>query len=108
MNNTSTPQPQYGPFISTRRPLSRRTFLKGTGVALALPFLDSMMPSFARAAQSTSPLVPGAKPRRLFAINQNLGVLPDLFFPTVAGREYVPSPYLELLKEHKSDFTVMS
>jgi hypothetical protein len=67
-----------------------------------------MLPPFARAAQSSSPLAPTAKPRRLFAICQNLGVLPELFFPTGTGRDYVPSPYLELLKEHRSDFTVMS
>ena len=28
--------------FTTRRTLSRRTFLKGTGVALALPWLDAM------------------------------------------------------------------
>lgn len=33
------------------KPLSRRTFLKGAGnVAIALPFLDAMIPTFARAA----------------------------------------------------------
>ena len=96
------------PFITTRRPLSRRAFLQSTGVALALPLLDSMLPPFARAAASGSPLAPGAKPRRLFAICQNLGVLPELFFPTTSGRDYTPSPYLELLKQHRDDFTVMS
>ena len=96
------------PFVTTRRALSRRHFLQGAGVALALPFLDSMLSPFARAAQSSSPLAPGAKPRRMFAICQNLGVLPDLFFPTTAGRDYVASPYLELLEEHRRDFTVMS
>jgi hypothetical protein len=88
--------------------MSRRLFLQGTGVALALPMLDSMLAPFARAAQSSAPLVPGARPRRMFAICQNLGVLPDLFFPTTTGRDYVASPYLELLKEHRRDFTVMS
>lgn len=44
----------------------------------------------------------------MFAICQNLGVLPDLFFPTTTGRDYVASPYLELLKDHRRDFTVMS
>ena len=93
-----------GPFTSTRRPLSRRTLLKGTGVALALPFLDLMASPFARAAAAASAF----RPRRFFAINQNLGVLPDLFFPTDGGRDYTPSPYLQLLQEHRKDFTVMS
>jgi hypothetical protein len=96
------------PFVTTRRPLSRRTFLKGAGVALSLPMLDSMLSPFARAAQASSPLAPNAKPRRMFAICQNLGVLPDLFFPTGTGRDYVASPYLELLKEHRNNFTVMT
>ena len=37
------------PFASTRRPISRRRFLRGAGVALALPFLESMRAPFARA-----------------------------------------------------------
>ena len=53
-------------------------------------------------------LAPGAKPRRFFAINNNLGLLKWHFFPTGAGRDYVPSPYLEVLQEHRKDFTVFS
>jgi Protein of unknown function (DUF1552) len=97
-----------GPFISTRQPLSRRHFLRGTGIALSLPFLDAMLPAFARAQQSSSPLAPGAKPRRFFAINNNLGLLKWHFFPTGAGKDYKASPYLELLQEHRQDFTVFS
>jgi hypothetical protein len=100
--------PLPAPFVTTRRALSRRHFLQAAGVSLALPFLDSMLAPFARAASASSPLAPGAKPRRMFAICQNLGVLPDLFFPTGTGRDYVASPYLELLKAHRNDFTVMS
>ena len=96
------------PFVSTRRPLSRRRFLQGTGIALSLPFLESMLPSFARAAQSSSPLAPGAKPRRMFAICNNLGLLPDQFFPTGAGRDYQASPYLQKLQAHRGDFSVFS
>ena len=35
--------------ISTQRTVSRRRFLRGAGVAMSLPFLDSMLPAFARA-----------------------------------------------------------
>ena len=98
----------HAPFVSLRRPFSRRRFLQGAGIALSLPFLDSMLPSFGRAAESSSPLVPGAKPRRMFAICNNLGVLPELFFPNGTGREYPASPYLDLLKEHRNEFTVFS
>ena len=51
-------KPAYGPFIATRQPLSRRHFLKGTGVALALPFLDTMLPSFAKAQSSADGALP--------------------------------------------------
>jgi hypothetical protein len=96
------------PFISTRPALSRRCFLRGAGAALSLPFLDSMLAPFARAAESASPLAPGATPRRMFGICNNLGLLPEYFFPQGSGRDYTPSPYLKLLEEHRGDFTVFS
>src|SRR5262249_12952110 len=64
---------------------------------------DLMAAPFAEAAAATA-----ARPRRFLAINQNLGVLPDLFFPADGGRDYKLSPYLQLLQEHRNDFTVMS
>src|SRR4051812_39784587 len=100
--------PGQAPFIVTRQAMSRRRFLKGAGIALSLPLLDAMLPPFARAADSSSPLVPGAKPRRMFGICNNLGLRPDLFFPKDSGANYTPSPYLELLQEHRRDFTVFS
>ncbi len=95
-----------GPFIAVRPPMSRRRFLRGAGIALSLPLLDSMVPGLVRAASSSAPAA--AKPRRMIGICNNLGLLPDLFFPKVSGRDYTPSPYLELLKEHRNDFSVFS
>jgi len=97
-----------GPFVATRRPLSRRRFLRTTGIALSLPFLNSMRPVFGAPAVNSSPLAPGARPRRMFGICNNLGLLPDQFFPTGAGRDYQPSPYLAALQAQRSDFTVFS
>ena len=90
--------------LSTREPLSRRHFIQGTGVLLGLPLLDAMLPAFAGASPEN-----GA-PRRFFGICNNLGVLPDKFFPeqTQAGRGYTLSPYLEHLSEFRNDFTVCS
>ena len=89
--------------------MSRRRFLQGAGVALSLPLLDAMLPPFARAATTTSsPLLPCAKPRRMFGICNNLGLRPDLFFPKDSGPNYTESPYLKLLREHRQDFTVFS
>ncbi|MSU73291.1 MAG: DUF1552 domain-containing protein [Opitutus sp.] len=108
MKSLSQPRPAFGPFIATRRPMSRRHFLRGTGVTLSLPFLEAMTPAFARAQASSSPLAPGVKPRRMFAVMNNLGFVPANFFPHGAGRDYAASPYLALLKEHRNDFTVFT
>jgi hypothetical protein len=94
------------PYVALRKALSRRRFLHGMGVAMSLPLLDAMQPRFARAA--SSPLTPTATPRRMFGICNNLGLRPDLFFPTGAGREYAASPYLKLLDAYRNDFTVFS
>src|SRR4051812_7200514 len=99
--NGQTGSRSTGPFASRRRPISRRRFLRGSAVALALPFLESMVVPFARASAA-------AAPRRMFCICNNLGVLPRPFFPKDAGRDYTPSPYLQLLQEHRADFTVLS
>ena len=66
-----------------------------------------MLPAFASAASSSVP-APAAKPRRILAICNNLGLLPDQFFPKDSGRGYSLSPYLEILKEYRDDLTVFS
>ena len=81
--------------------VSRRTVLRGLGVSLALPLLERMMPATSRAQET-------AQPRRMLLISNNLGVLPDLFFPTEAGADFRMSPYLQFLQEHREDFTVFS
>jgi hypothetical protein len=88
--------------ISTQRSVSRRQFLRGASVALGLPLLDAMVPAFSRAA-SAAP-----EPRRMLGICNNLGLLPENFFPTQAGRDYQASPYLDLLKAHRDQYTVFS
>ena len=104
--NSRVPRRYPGSFVATQRSVSRREFLRGAGILLSLPLLDSMLPAFARAA--TSDEKPAGKPRRMLAICNNLGLLPDQFFPTQAGRGYALSPYLETLKAHRDDFTVFS
>src|SRR6058998_3520195 len=98
-----------GPFVSTRPALSRRKFLRGAGIVLSLPLLDAMTPVFAAVAKRVAAdATPGGKPRRFFGICNNLGLLPEHFFPKESGRDYVLSPYLEPLKDHRNDFTVCS
>lgn len=104
----NSPSPRPHVFISTRRVVSRRQFLRGAGIVLSLPFLDSMLPAFAKAATGGAPTGPNAKPRRMLGICNNLGLLTDQFFPKTAGRDYELSPYLQTLKAHRNDFSVFS
>jgi hypothetical protein len=68
-----------------------------------------MTPAFADAARRLAAgATPGGKPRRIFGICNNLGLLPDNFFPKDNGCNYTLSPYLEMLSEHRNDFTVFS
>ena len=82
--------------------LNRRTLLRATGVALALPLFDAVLSKSARAASASS------VPRRMVCINTPLGLHPAHFFPTKAGSDYELSPYLEPLKDFRDDFTVIS
>lgn len=80
---------------------TRRGFLRGAGVALALPLLGSL--------RSVSAKQPDAEiPRRMLLISNNLGVLPKQFFPERTGRDYKVSPYLADLADFRDDFTVIS
>ncbi|MBT6396530.1 DUF1552 domain-containing protein [bacterium] len=76
---------------------SRRTFLRAAGVAMGLPLLES----FGAASVQGSP-------KRMIAINQDLGFIPKLFFPKGEGRDYELSPYLEKIAKHREQFTVFS
>src|SRR5882724_2747829 len=97
------------PFVSVRSALSRRKFLQGAGILLSLPLLDAMTPAFATAAKRLAAgATPGGKPRRMFGICNNLGLLPDQFFPRQSGRDDPLTPYLEILREHRNNFTVFS
>jgi hypothetical protein len=108
MTTRAAQRPRTTPFLATGRSLSRRDFLRGTGIALSLPLLEAMRPAFGAVVESAATTAPGGKPRRLLAICNNLGLLPEEFFPKAAGRDYSPSPYLELLREHRGDLTVFS
>ncbi len=98
----------HAPHISTKREMSRRSFLRGAALLVALPMLDAMMPAFASARKASNAALSGAKPRRMLGICNNLGLLPECFFPTQNGPAYELSPYLQLLKKHRDDFTVFS
>ena len=90
--------------ISTQAHLSRRTFLRATGVTLALPWLEAMLPAFARGATLAAAL----PPRRFVAISNALGFHAPHFFPALTGRDYAPSLYLKGIADLQNNFTVFS
>jgi hypothetical protein len=47
-------------------------------------------------------------PKRMIAINQDLGFIPKHFFPETSGKNYALSPYLEKIAAHRQQFTVFS
>jgi hypothetical protein len=83
----------------TRRHLSRRALLRGCGVTLALPWLDAMQPAFAA--------LPSA-PRRMINVLNGFSFHAPNLFPKETGVDYIASPYLEILEEHRRDFTIFS
>lgn len=89
--------------MNQRKPLSRRTVLRGAAVAVGLPLLDAMIP---RRVFGTAPQA--AAPKRLVAINIPLGFYPEKFFPQQTGENYSLSPYLEPAAKVRSRFTVVS
>jgi hypothetical protein len=85
-------------------PQFRRRFLQASGIALFLPWLESRIAcSPATAAEHSK-----QPPQRFLGICNNLGLLPDQFFPKQDGREYEASPYLSLIQEHRNEFTVFT
>lgn len=78
--------------------LNRRTMLRAAGVSLALPCLDAFAP-----ARAAAPMR-----RRMVCICTPLGLHPEYFFPVKAGKEFELTPYLEVFKEFRNEFTVVS
>ncbi len=81
-------------------PINRRTFLRASGVAMALPLLESMSPAFARAAATA--------PRRMVNVCNTLGLYSESWFPKVAGTGYEATEYLSLIDQHRSQYTLFS
>ncbi len=81
--------------------LSRRRWLKTSGITLALPCLELFQP-----ASAFSAIV--KQRRRMVCICAPLGFYAPNLFPERSGYEYQPTPYLKLLEDHRSNFTIIS
>jgi hypothetical protein len=80
------------------KPISRRLFLRNTGIALGLPMLESMLPAAA----------PAAAPRRMICIGVPFGFDPAAFVPATAGRDYALPSHLTHLSAFREDFTIIT
>lgn len=80
--------------------------MRGSGVCLALPWLDAMCPAFG--AEKGADGKSAGVPRRLVAIETNMGILPQFFFPKKSGKDYEGTPYLNKLSAHRDQMTVFS
>lgn len=87
----------------TRR-LSRRSVLRGAGVALGLPWLELMTP--AKASANTAGTQ--AHPIRLAALYMPNGVNVDHWFPEGKGRDFQLTPSLAPLADVKDQLLVFS
>lgn len=81
---------------------SRRRFLRGTGVSIALPVLESLTPRSVAVESTKKPV------KRFVALSNNYGVYPQAFFPATGGRDYEMPATLKSLEPHRRDFTVFS
>ncbi|MBM82797.1 MAG: hypothetical protein CMJ78_19725 [Planctomycetaceae bacterium] len=86
-----------------RSSINRRSFLRGAGVAIALPMLEAMGP-WGLAAEKTE------RVKRFVCLSNNYGVYRNAFFPSEeqAGESYDLPGTLKPLEKHRQDFTVFS
>ena len=87
----------------TKAHLSRRTFLRGAGVTLALPLLESMIPAATLLGQTA------AKARtRLGAIYFPHGAIMPLWTPAAEGAGFELTPILQPLKPFYDQINIIS
>ena len=87
--------------IVTKKSLARRTFLRGIGTTLALPFLDAMVPAFA-ATTAAKPVV-----RTAFVYVPN-GIIMELWTPAAEGPGFEFMPTLKALEPFRDHLIVIS
>lgn len=87
----------------TKKAVSRRRVLQGIGTAVALPLLDSMIPSSTALAQTAA-----MPPKRFGAVFVPHGERPGYWTPKQVGANVELSPILEPLADFRDELTVVS
>lgn len=89
--------------IITRKPMNRRTILRGTGAVLALPLMEAMMPAGSAAAEAAQ-----AARKRLHVIYTPNGMMMENWTPAQEGEGYTMTPILKPLEPYRDKFAVVS
>jgi hypothetical protein len=87
----------------TKKHISRRTFLRGAGVAIGLPLLDAMVPSLTALAQTAA----ARKPRLGFLYLPH-GAIMEQWTPATQGTGFELPPILKPLAPFQNRLTVVS
>lgn len=87
----------------TKKYLPRRTFLRGTGTALALPFLDSMVPAFAATQKSAAN--PGIRLGFMYVPN---GIIESSWLPAAEGAGFAFNGTMKALEPFRDHTLVLS
>src|SRR5262245_22763304 len=87
------------------RRISRRTVLRGVGTAMALPFLEAMLPSSLVAG---GPALKPRPPRRMACVYVPNGVIPSDWLPKTEGADFELTPILQSLAPLRQDVLVLS
>ncbi len=99
----------------TGKHLDRRTFLRGMGASMALPYLDAMVPvgrmsgMVERANQERTPLIAIEEVHGLAGCNE-WGATQYLYAPEIIGKDFemVPNSALISLEPYQDDLTIVS
>jgi hypothetical protein len=81
--------------------LPRRTVVRGLGTALALPFLDAMVPAFGPASAATPA-------KRFGAMYLPNGVILKDLLPATGGKDYEITPILRPIEKYREHLTIVS
>jgi hypothetical protein len=88
--------------IVTRKFLPRRTFLRGMGTALALPFLDAMVPALGRGGSVAKP------PVRLGFVYVPNGIIMERWTPAAEGTAFEFTPIMKALEPLRGRLVVFT
>lgn len=86
----------------TRTSIPRRRFLQGVGAAVALPFLDAMLPALTPVARAAG------RVRRAAFIYWSNGTVPEQWTPATTGSGFEYSTILRPLERFRSSSVVVS